>query len=57
MTVRVGLWDKKIDSYQWLPTHEIWADVLTKGMKMLAGLESALLDNVLDLPGEMINIV
>ena len=51
------LQDKEIDSYQWLPTHEIWADVLTKEMMIPAGLESFLLDNVFDLPGERINKV
>ena len=49
--------DKEIDSYQWLPPHEMWADVLTKEIKMPSGFESVLLDNVLDLPGESINKV
>ena len=35
----------------------MWVDVLTKEMKMPSGLESVLLDNVLDLPGERINKV
>ena len=49
MTVRDlkdHLRDKEIDSYQWLPTHEMWTDVLTKEMKMPVGLESVLLDNI-----------
>ena len=33
----------------------MWADILMKEMKMPAGLESFLLDNGLDLPGEKIN--
>ena len=49
--------DKEIESYQWPPTHEMWADVLTKEMKMPADLESDLLDKVFDLPGERINKV
>ena len=45
--------DKEIDSYQWLPTHEMWADVLTKKMKMPADLESLLLDILICLDREL----
>ena len=35
----------------------MWADVLTKDMKMPSGLESVLVDNVVDLPGDKRNKV
>ena len=44
------LHDGEIESYQWLPTHEMWADILTKEKKICLGLESALLLNILDIP-------
>ena len=63
-TLRMMIWDlkdhlqdKEVSSYQWLPKHEMWVDVLTKEMKMPAGLESMLLDNVLDLPGNKLNLI
>ena len=49
--------DAVINSYQWLPTYEMWAYVFTKEMKMQSGLQSLLLDNNLYLPDEMINLV
>ena len=51
------LQDKEVNSYQWLLTHEMWVNVLTKEMKMPSGFESVLWDNVLDLPGDKINSV
>lgn len=57
MDLKDRLRDKEIESYQWLPTDDMWADVLMKEMKMPSGLESVLLNNVLDLPGDKINKV
>ena len=47
----------EIDSYLWLPVHEMWAKILTKKKKICFGLESSLLYNVLDLPDGHINLV
>ena len=51
------LQDKEINSYQWLPTYNMWANVLTKEIKMASGFKSLLLDNVLYLPDEKTNLV
>ena len=32
-------------SYAWLPTRNIWTDVLAKEMELLEGLETVLLSN------------
>ena len=47
----------EIESYQWLPTHKMWADILAKDMKMCSVLESPLPFNVLDLPDDNVNLV
>ena len=44
-------------SYAWLPTESMWADVLTKEMKLPAALELVLMENVMDLPNTSINEV
>ena len=60
MTV-CGLKDKLLDgevlSYAWLPTKSMWADVLTKEMKLPAAVELVLTKNVMDLPNASINEV
>ena len=47
----------EVQSYAWLPTESMWADVLTKEMKLPAALELVLMENVMDLPNTSINEV
>ena len=60
MTVR-ELKDKLLDgevlSYAWLPTEHMWADILTKEMKIPEALEKVLVENVVVLPKTNINEV
>ena len=51
------LLDHNVVSYAWLPTEHMWADVLTKEMKMPGGLETALMDSIIWLPSVCINEV
>ena len=44
----INIQDKEVNSYQWLPTHKMWVDILTTEMKMPSGLELVLLNNILD---------
>ena len=45
------------DSYAWLPTKEMWADVMTKEMKIPLALEDVITKNVMDLPQPLVNEV
>ena len=60
MTVR-ELKDKLVDgevlSYAWLPTEHMWADILTKEMKIPEALEKVLVKNIMVLPKTNINEV
>ena len=51
------LLDGDVLSYAWLPTEHMWADVLTKEMKMPEALERVLMENVVTLPKTNINEV
>ena len=60
MTVRElkdRLLEGEITSYAWLPTEEMWADVLTKEMKIPPGLDNILASNRMELPDTDINRV
>ena len=63
-SLRMTVWDLKdklldgdVLSYAWLPTEHMWADVLTKEMKMPEALERVLTENVMTLPRTNINEV
>ena len=52
MTVRElkdRLLEGKIELYAWLPTQNMWTDVLTKEMQIHIGLEKILNENKMDL--------
>ena len=49
------LLEHDVVSYAWLPTEHMWADVLTKEMKMPEGLEMALVGNSIHLPSVCVN--
>merc|ERR1712055_432439 len=51
------LLERDVVSYAWLPTEHMWADVLTKEMKMPEGLEMALVGNSIHLPSVCVNEV
>ena len=57
----VDLKEKLVDgdlySYAWLPTESMWADILTKEMRLSPTLEDVFLKNVLDLPKTAVNEV
>ena len=60
MTVRDlkdRLLEGEIVSYAWLPTEQMWADALTKEMKIPSGLERVLRMNEMKLPDCNINRV
>ena len=60
MTVRElkdRLLEGEIASYAWLPTEQMWADALTKEMKIPSGLEKVLQMNEMELPNCNINKV
>ena len=44
-------------SYAWLPTEHMWADILTKEMRIPEALEKVLVENVMELPKTNINEV
>ena len=48
--------DGDVNSYSWLPTKNMWADMMTKEMKLLSSLEDVISKNVMDLPKPLINI-
>ena len=41
--------NEEITSYAWLPTHSMWADILTKEKKVPLELEDILTKNKMDL--------
>ena len=46
-----------ITSYSWLSTDSMWADILTKEMRLPSGLEKVIKNNIMDLPETMVNQV
>ena len=51
------LFDGDIFSYSWLPTKNMWADVMTKEIKIPLALEDVITKNVMDLPQPLVNEV
>ena len=51
------LMDGDVYSYSWLPTKNMWADMMTKEMKLPSSLEDVILKNVMDLPKPLVNEV
>ena len=49
--------DRDIFSYSWLPTKNMWADVMTKEMQLPPALEDVFLKNDFSLPQPLINEV
>ena len=49
--------DGDIYSYSWLPTKNMWADMMTKEMKIPPALEDVIMKNVMDLPNFLVNEV
>ena len=49
--------DGDVYSYSWLPTKNMWADMMTKEMKLPSSLEDVILKNVMDLPKPLVNEV
>ena len=49
--------DGDMYSYSWLPTKNMWADIMTKEMQLLPLLEDVIQKNLLDLPQPLINEV
>ena len=46
-----------ITLYSWLSTDSMWADILTKEMRLLSGLEKVIKNNIMDLPETTVNQV
>ena len=51
------LLDGDVYSYSWLPTRNMWADMMTKEMQLPSSLEDVILKNVMDLPKSLVNEV
>ena len=49
--------DKDIQSYSWLPTQDMLADVLTKEMKIPQALEDVILKNEISISQPLVNEV
>ena len=49
--------DGEIDSYAWLPTSDIWADILTKEKKIPLALENVFVNNRMSLGYTSVNRV
>ena len=49
--------DGDIYSYSWLSTKDMWADMMTKEMKLPSSLEDVFLKIVMDLPKLLVNEV
>ena len=47
--------DGDVYSYSWLPTKNMWADMMTKKMQLPSSLKNIILKNVLDLPQPLVN--
>ena len=46
-----------ITSYSWLSTDNMWADILTKEMRLLPSLEDVILKKIMDIPKTPVNQV
>ena len=57
MDLKERLVDGDIYSYSWLPTKNMWADMMTEEMQLPPALEDVFLKNDLDLPQPLINEV
>ena len=57
VNLKERLVDGDIYSYSWLPTKNMWADIMTKEMKLPSSLEDVILKNVMDLPKPLVNEV
>ena len=57
MDLKERLVEGDITSYSWLSMDKMWADILTKEMRLPPGLENVILKNVMDLPKTPINQV
>ena len=49
--------DGDIYSYSWLPTKNIWADMMTKEIKIPPALEDVIMKNIMDHPKPLVNDV
>ena len=49
------LMDGEVYSYSWLPTKIMWADMMTKEMKLSSSLEDVILKSVMDCPKPLVN--
>ena len=49
--------DGDIYSYSWLPTKDMWADMMTKEMKLPPSLEDVFVKNVMERPKPLVNEV
>ena len=49
--------DGDIYSYSRLPTKDMWADMMTKEMKIPPALEDIIMENIMDLPKPLMNKV
>ena len=49
--------DGDINSYSWLPTKSMWADIMTKEMELPSALEDVFLENEMALPKPLMNEV
>ena len=49
--------DRDIYSYSWLPTKNMWADMMTKEMELLSALEDVFQKNDMVLPMPLVNEV
>ena len=47
--------DGDIFSYSWLPTKNMWADMMTKEMELPSALENVFLENEMALPKPLMN--
>ena len=57
LDLKERLVDKDIQSYSWLPTQDMLADVLTKEMKIPQALEDVILKNEISLSQPLVNEV
>ena len=57
LDLKERLVDRDIQSYSWLPTQDMLADVLTKGMHLPQALESVFLKNEFSLSQPLVNEV
>ena len=49
--------DREIYSYSWLPTQSMWADMMTKEMRLPPAMEDVILKNIFDLSKTLVNEV